>query len=120
MASYSSRRMHAFIIPEKQGYQGRLWQPPADIYRIARGWLIKLDLAGVRSEDIHLGIKGKQLIVQGLRRDWMVEAGQQYYSMEIAYNRFQRVIELPADLTQACLATEYRDGMLLIRLETGS
>lgn len=112
--------MHAFIISEKQVYRERLWQPPADIYRIARGWLIKLDLAGVRREDIHLSAKGRHLIIQGLRRDWMLEAEQQHYSMEIAYNRFKRVIELPTDLTQACLATKYRDGMLLIWLETES
>jgi HSP20 family molecular chaperone IbpA len=37
--------------------------------------------------------------------------------MEIAYSRFERVIDLPADLDQACIATEYRDGMLLIRIQ---
>jgi HSP20 family protein len=37
--------------------------------------------------------------------------------MEIAYNRFKRVIELPTYLEQACITTKYRDGMLLIWLE---
>lgn len=112
--------MRAFITSEKQAYQESLWQPPADIYRIARGWLVKLDLAGVRSEDIRLSVKGRRLTVQGLRRDWVIEAGQQYYSMEIAYNRFKRVIEFSTDLSRARIATEYRDGMLLIWLETES
>jgi HSP20 family protein len=109
--------MQAFIISEKQAYQESLWQPPADIYRIDRGWLVKLDLAGVRREDIHLNVRGKHLIVEGLRRDWVLETGQQYYSMEIAYNRFKRLIELPTNLERARIATEYRDGMLLIWLE---
>jgi HSP20 family protein len=37
--------------------------------------------------------------------------------MEIAYNRFKRVIELPTYLEQAYITTKYRDGMLLIWLE---
>ena len=109
--------MQAFITSEKRAYQESLWQPPADIYRIERGWLIKLDLAGVRSEDIHLSVQGKHLIIEGVRRDWVLETGQQHYSMEIAYNRFRRLIELPANLEQTRIATQYRDGMLLIWLE---
>lgn len=110
--------MQVSLSSENGAYQESIWQPPADIYRIEQGWLIKLDLAGVRSEDIQLSVRGQHLIIQGLRRDWIVEAGQQYYSMEIAYNRFKRVIELPTPLEHARIATEYRDGMLLIWLET--
>jgi HSP20 family protein len=117
MAIYFSRTMQVIINPEKQAYPESIWQPPADIYRIEHGWLVKLDLAGVSSEDIHLSVRGQHLIVQGLRRDWIIETGQQYYSMEIAYNRFKRVIELPTYLEQACITTKYRDGMLLIWLE---
>lgn len=109
--------IQALITSEKQAYQENLWQPPADIYRIARGWLVKLDLAGVRGEDIHLSVKGRRLTIQGLRRDWVIETGQQYYSMEIAYNRFKRVIELSTDLAHTRITTKYRDGMLLIWLE---
>jgi HSP20 family molecular chaperone IbpA len=36
--------------------------------------------------------------------------------MEIAYNRFERTIELPCDLAHARIAVECRDGMLLLRV----
>jgi HSP20 family protein len=39
--------------------------------------------------------------------------------LEIAYSRFEREIELPAELDPAHVSTEYRDGMLLIRLVSG-
>ncbi|ADJ28569.1 Hsp20/alpha crystallin family protein [Nitrosococcus watsonii] len=120
MATYFSSMKQVFINSEEQAYQESVWQPPADIYRIERGWLVKLDLAGIRNEDIHLSIHEQRLVVQGLRRDWIVEAGQQYYSMEIAYNRFRRAIEFPASLEQARITTKYRDGMLLIWLEITS
>ena len=95
-----------------------VWRPAADVYRGIQGWLVKLDLAGVRTQDIELSVSGQSLQIRGVRRDWAIREGQQSYSMEIAYNRFERVIELPSDLGQVDVTTEYRDGMLLIHLRT--
>ena len=36
--------------------------------------------------------------------------------MEIAYNQFERALELPCELSEMDVATEYRDGMLIVRL----
>lgn len=94
------------------------WCPLADVYRIAQGWLVKLDLAGVRREDIQLNVTGCCLTVQGVRRDRWIQEGQQSYSVEIAYNQFRRTIELPCIIEQAHIVTDYDNGILLIRLET--
>jgi HSP20 family molecular chaperone IbpA len=37
--------------------------------------------------------------------------------MEIAYSRFERQVELPGDLQRAKIDTEFRDGMLLVRIQ---
>ena len=71
------------------------WQPPMDMYRTQDGWAIKLELAGVRLQDMALTVQGTQLRVAGLRCDWNVEAGWRQHAMEIAYNRFERIITLP-------------------------
>ena len=92
------------------------WRPPADVYRMSDSWLVKFDLAGVRPDDIRVGIAGNRLTVRGIRRDWSVAEGCTYYAMEIAYSEFERSIELPCDLERARVTTEYRDGMLLVRL----
>ncbi len=34
--------------------------------------------------------------------------------MEISYSQFERTIQLPCNLLQARLSTDYREGMLLI------
>jgi HSP20 family protein len=93
------------------------WTPAADVHRDRQGWVVKLDLAGVRTEDIELSVAGRRLMIWGVRRDWPVGEGQQTYLMEIPYHRFERSIELPCDVATARIATEYRDGMLLVRLE---
>ncbi|VTS01001.1 Hsp20/alpha crystallin family protein [Tuwongella immobilis] len=94
------------------------WTPAADIYRLADGWLVKFDLAGVRPEDVTITLQGTQLILRGVRRDWFVETGCQQYCMEIAYSHFERVLTLPSCLDQLHIQTEFRHGMFLIRLFT--
>jgi HSP20 family protein len=95
------------------------WCPPADVHRDAQGWLIKLELAAVRLEDVQLRAVDCSVTIEGTRRDWSIREGQQCYSMEIAYNRFERTFELPCRIEGARIEMEYRDGMLLIRLQTG-
>ena len=92
------------------------WQPSADVYRTKDGWLVKFDLAGVQIGDVTVTIQGRRLIIGGVRRDSFLEEGSSYYSMEISYSRFERTIEMPADLENSKMTIEARDGILLVRL----
>ena len=92
------------------------WQPSVDIYRAGAAWLVKFDLAGVRPGDIEVELDGGRLTVRGVRRDWTILEGQQAYSMEIAYNRFERRVELPVNVEASQFASEYREGMFLVRI----
>jgi HSP20 family protein len=108
-----------FLLPSSADRVARsaLWQPPADIDRTARGWLVKFELAGVRPDQIELTARGRTLTIRGMRRDLRLDEGQNSYAMEISYNQFERSIELPCDLQAFGLTTDYRDGMLIVRLE---
>ena len=94
------------------------WQPSADVFRTRYGWLLKFDLAGVRVEDVTVTVRGRRVSVSGVRRDSIVEEGCSYYSMEISYNRFERSIEMPANLENAQVTIQARDGLLLVRMIT--
>jgi HSP20 family protein len=94
------------------------WVPSADVYRTQNGWLLKFDLAGVRLEDVTVSVRGRYVSVSGVRRDSVVEEGCSYYVMEISYNRVERSIEMPADLGNARVSLEARDGLLLVRVIT--
>ena len=81
------------------------------------GWLIKLDLAGVSPADVRIDLESRRVVVRGARRDQCLAAGLDCYRMEIAYSRFERVVELPGIAEPDVLAVEFRDGMLLIRVK---
>jgi len=95
------------------------WQPAADIYQTRAGWLVKLDAAGVRLEDVTANLTEAGLRIHGSRRDFQAVEGCKHYSMEISYNSFQRFISLPGDLTGAeIIRIDCSNGLLLIELIT--
>ena len=109
---------HMFFCPAIKHAEDA-WQPRADVYRMPDGWMVKLELAGVRPDDVTLCARGTALLVQGTRRDEHHYHGHGVYSLEIAYSRFERALELPGLSEAAEIVTTYRDGMLLIRITTG-
>ena len=112
-----TQRMKALFSSTDLLTQTSFWQPLVDLYRTRDGWLVKYDLAGVGPDDVSLSINGRCLTVRGVRRDCCVEEGCHQYRMEIAYSCFERTIELPDNLDRARLVTEFRRGMLLVRIE---
>lgn len=112
------RTQSPFFLPAAETRTPLVWQPQVDIYHAPAGWVIKMDLAGVQPQDVSITRRGSQLHVSGVRYDRIVEEGWSHYTMEIAYNRFERIIELPCDLEHARITVECRDGMLLLRVTT--
>jgi HSP20 family protein len=107
--------MTVFLFSPQRQHQD--WQPAVDIYRSTSGWILKVDLAGVRMEDIHVHLAERSVTISGVRRDWMLEDSScRHYSMEISYTRFQRTVELPEDIQNARVAVDYRDGILFVRV----
>src|SRR5262249_1271780 len=65
------RLMQSLFLPAADSYRDVTWQPPMDLYRTRTGWLLKLDLAGVRPDDIRVTVQGRRLSIRGMRRDWV-------------------------------------------------
>jgi HSP20 family protein len=110
------RLMHALFLPSAESCREALWYPAVDVYRTHKGWAVKFELAGVRVEDIDLQVQGRVLTLRGVRRDSLAGERYTYHRMEIAYSRFERTLELPCSLERADVTSEYRDGMLLVRI----
>ena len=95
---------------------GRLWCPAADVYRTSDGWIVKVDLAGIRPADIEITIDGPVLCISGLRRDATCGEGVSHYQLEITYSRFEKTIQFPRSIEHASLDRDYSDGLLILRL----
>jgi HSP20 family protein len=110
------RQLPVFLFAAQLPAEEPCWRPSVDIYRKRDAWLLKFDLAGVRMEDVSVHVQGCRIRVSGVRRDWLLEQDASYYSMEIAYSRFERTIELPCHLDNPVVSLEGRDGLLIVRI----
>jgi HSP20 family protein len=95
---------------------GRLWNPSADVYRTAEGWIVKVDLAGICTDELELGVYDSSLRISGCRRDTLYREQFTYHQMEITYSRFEKTINFPCAIETASLTHDYRDGFLIVKL----
>lgn len=116
MSHDASRLVSHLLSQALRAQEMRPWQPPADVYRLADGWLLKFELAGVEAEEISLTLDGRRFIVRGIRLDHCLECGCSVQQMEITYSRFERIVLLPEDPSPAHVRYEFRNGMLLVRI----
>lgn len=79
---------------------------------------MKVDLAGICSDELQIEIRGALLFIRGCRRDTHYREGFVYQQMEITYSRFEKTIEFPAPIEGATIGHDYRDGFLLIDVRT--
>jgi HSP20 family protein len=90
------------------------WVPNTDVYATDEGLVIKMELAGMRSENLQITVEGNQLCISGQRPDGGRAAKFSFLAMEINYGSFENVLDVPSgyDLSQA--KASYLNGFLRI------
>lgn len=98
----------------QEGSAETYWVPNTDVYVCDGGLVVKVELAGMRREDLELVIEGTRVRIAGYRPDGCRAAKCKFLVMEINYGAFETVIDLPKgyDLSQARAA--YQNGFLRI------
>ena len=90
------------------------WVPNTDVYVTDTGLVIKVELAGMKSENLEITVEGSRLRISGSRPDVCRAHKCNFLVMEISYGPFESVLELlPGyDLSQA--KAIYVNGFLRI------
>jgi HSP20 family protein len=113
-SSHQTLLKHLLAQPAKISHHG--WVPAADVYELQAGWMIKIELAGIRPQDVSVTLDGNMLRVVGHRRDWVAHETRGCRSLEISYARFERRFDLTGVPDGSRIITEYHDGMLLVKV----
>ena len=94
--------------------RANVWSPPTDVYETEGGFVVKVEVAGMREEDFEVALENNVLMISGNRPD--LGERRAYYQMEIRSGRFEIAIEVPAPVEVEKAIAEYRDGFLWIHL----
>jgi len=93
------------------------WVPNTDIYLTEGRLVIKVELAGMRRDDLELSFcEDNRLTISGHRRDSCraTNAKCKFMKMEINYGTFQSVIPIPNGFDLSRAQAAYQNGFLRI------
>jgi HSP20 family protein len=98
----------------REGAARAHWVPNTDVYVTDNGLVVKVELAGMRSEHLEITVENSRLRITGNRPDGCRAAKCSFLVMEINYGPFESVLEVPPayDLSQA--KATYLNGFLRI------
>ena len=90
------------------------WVPNTDVYATDSGLVIKVELAGMRSENLEITVEDNRLRISGNRPDGCRAAKCSFLVMEINYGPFESVLELPPGYDLSLAKAAYLNGFLRI------
>lgn len=93
-----------------------LWSPPLDIIENDKEILLKMDVPGLESKDIHVEIENGNLMIHGERSYESEHKDDNYLRLERRFGKFSRSFSLPDYVDQEHVKAECKQGILKIRL----
>ncbi|MCS7251583.1 MAG: Hsp20/alpha crystallin family protein [Anaerolineae bacterium] len=93
---------------------GSAWRPPTDVYETDEAVVIRVEIAGLRPEDVWVALHGRCLVISGYRQDPTPKVA--YHQLEIHYGEFHVEVDLPWVLDADTAQAVYRDGFLNVIL----
>jgi HSP20 family protein len=92
------------------------WTPALDLFEDKDNVYVKLELPGMKKEDIDLSLHDGSLSISGERKSEEKFKDAEVYRSERFYGRFQRTVTLPTSVAADKVKAQYKDGVLMITL----
>lgn len=90
--------------------------PAVDVYEDAQKLQLKLEVPGIRREDLDIRVEGRTLTVKGERKFESEEKEENFHRIERRYGSFVRSFTLPATVNTDDVSATSQDGVLSISL----
>jgi HSP20 family protein len=90
------------------------WVPNTDVYTTDAGLVIKVELPGMKSENLEITVEGNRLRIAGNRPDCCRAANCSFLVMEINYGPFETVLDLPTGFDLGQAKAIYVNGFLRV------
>lgn len=94
----------------------RPWSPSVDIAENDSEIALRVELPGLKQEDIDIELSGDTLTIRGERKFENEERRESFVRVERSYGRFQRSFTLGVPVDSARVTAIYRDGILDVHL----
>ncbi|MGA1981339.1 MAG: Hsp20/alpha crystallin family protein [Acidobacteriaceae bacterium] len=90
--------------------------PPVDVYEDAHELVLKLEVPGIKQEDLDVKLENQTLTVKGERKFEKNEKEENFHRIERRYGSFTRSFTLPQTVDAGAVKANYENGVLTISL----
>lgn len=92
------------------------WSPALDVYEEKDQYVARVELPGMKKEDIELSLHDGALSISGERKFEEKEGSGELQRSERYFGRFQRTVTLPGPVAADKVSAHYKDGILTVTL----
>jgi HSP20 family protein len=90
--------------------------PAVDVYEDAHQLVLKLEVPGIKQDDLDVRVENQTLTVKGERKFEKDEKEENFHRIERRYGTFTRSFTLPQTVDTASVKANYENGVLAISL----
>jgi HSP20 family protein len=101
---------------EKESLAMGSFVPPVDVYEDANHVMLKLEVPGIKQDDLDVRVENQTLTVKGERKFEKNEKEENFQRIERRYGSFTRSFTLPETIDTASVKANYEHGLLTISL----
>jgi HSP20 family protein len=93
-----------------------VWAPAIDVLEKEDRFLVKVELPGVKEEDVNVTVTGGTLTIEGEKSAESETEKKGYYYRETSYGSFSRSITIPPTVDASKIEASYDKGVLEITI----
>lgn len=88
------------------------WMPELEMKERDRQLFVKVDLPGLKKEELTVTVTDKGLAIEGERTHEAEDKTNDWFTTERTYGRFYRLVPLPDGVNREAVKARFKDGVL--------
>lgn len=93
-----------------------MWAPAMEMFEKDNTFVIRMEIPGVRPEDVDISMSGDTLTIKGERKPQEDIKEEEYQLCEVCYGSFTRSITLPESVNADKIEANFENGILDLRI----
>ena len=118
MAKHADQFVHANLtylgMPSAASHSA--WTPNTDVYETADSLVVRMEIAGIKKDELEITLNDRLLMVRGHRHDPCRQGRCSFRQMEIDYGYFERRIVIPRSVDASRVRAQFQNGFLHVEL----
>jgi len=95
------------------------WAPSMDFSENDKSYVVTVELAGAKREDVHVEVENGVLTIRGEKKSEREEENEQQRYTERCFGMFARSLTLPSNANEDDVKASFSDGVLKVEIAKG-